>query len=173
MVQSRATTVSAYLKALPSDRRQALETIRTLIKQNTDDGIVEMMSYGMIGYHVPLSRYPSGYHCNPSMPLPYAGLASQKNHMSVYMMGIYVDEAEVRQFQAEWKARGKRLDMGKACIRFRKIEDVPLDVLADAFRRMPSDRYIGLYESQLVGGRPVSTRAAGKKKATAKKLAKK
>ena len=146
MVQSKAKSVSQYLKELPEDRRIAISRIREVILQSVDGGIEEIMSYGMIGYHVPLRVYPAGYHCNPAMPLPYVSLASQKNHMAIYMMGLYMDPADTAWFAKAWIATGKKLNMGKSCIRFSKLEDVPLEVLAAAIRRMPSKRYIATYE---------------------------
>jgi hypothetical protein len=98
MVQSKAKSVSQYLKELPEDRRIAISRIREVILQSVDGGIEEIMSYGMIGYHVPLRIYPAGYHCNPAMPLPYVSLASQKNHMAIYMMGLYMDPADTAWF---------------------------------------------------------------------------
>ncbi|MCK5944628.1 MAG: DUF1801 domain-containing protein [Planctomycetes bacterium] len=182
-MQSKAKTVAAYLKELPADRRAAIETLRQVFLDNIDDDIVEIMSYGMIGYHVSFDAYPAGYHCDPKVPLPYAGLASQKNHMSLYMMGLYIDPDDVRWFENAWKAAGKKLDMGKSCVRFKKIEDVPLEVVAEAIQRMPSPRYIHMYESYQLNsgsGSKATSKAAAKKtakkpaqKAAAKKAAKK
>ena len=103
----------------------------------------------MIGYHIPLRIYPAGYHGDPKMPLPYVSLVSQKNHMAIYMMGLYTDPTDTAWFTAAWftaawKARGQRLNMGKSCVRFRKIEDVPLKVIVEAIHRMPSKRYIAM-----------------------------
>jgi len=180
MVQSKAKTVAQYLKELPADRREALKVLRKVFLDNVDGDIVEIMSYGMIGYHVSLKAYPDGYHCTPGMPLPYAGLASQKNHMSLYMMGLYIDPDDVKWFEKAWKAAGKKLDMGKSCVRFKKIEDVPLDVVAEAIQRMPSPRYIHMYESYQIGrsgsGKPRTSKQAAAKvvaKKAAKKAAKK
>ena len=173
MVHSKATSVSQYLKELPADRRKAISAVRDVILDNIDPGIEEIMSYGMIGYHVSLRVYPGGYHCNPQMPLPYVSLASQKNNLAVYMMGLYMDPDDAAWFQKAWKASGKRLDMGKSCVRFKTLDDIPLDVLAEAIRRMPSKRYIATYEAGLVGTgkerRPATTKKAAAKKATAKK----
>jgi uncharacterized protein YdhG (YjbR/CyaY superfamily) len=167
MVQSKAKTVAQYLKELPADRRAALEELRKVFRDNVDEDIVEIMSYGMIGYHVSHEACPDGYHCDPKIPLPYAGLASQKNHMSLYMMGLYMDKDDVQWFEKAWKATGRKLDMGKACVRFKKIEDVPLEVVAEAIRRMPSPRYIHTYEANLVGTsgsrRPQSSKQAANK----------
>lgn len=103
----------------------------------------------MIGYYIPHRIYPAGYHCDAKQPLPYAGLASQKNHMAIYMMTIYGDAAHLKWFENSWKKTGKKLDMGKSCIRFKKIEDVALDVIGEAFKRVPASDYIANYERVL------------------------
>ena len=176
MVQSQAATVAEYLKALPADRREAIAAIRQVVLDNVDADIEEIMSYGMIGYHVSLRAYPDGYHCNPKMPLPYISLASQKSHLAIYMMGCYMVPGETSWFADAWRAAGKKLDMGKSCVRFKKLEDVPLQVLAEAIRRMPSKRYIEVYEAALVGRdkdrRPAGTgKSIAQKKSAAKKSA--
>lgn len=137
MVISSAKTVDQYLASLPADRRAVVAAVRETILANLDAGFTEGMSYGMIGYHVPHSLYPAGYHCDPEQPLPYAGLAAQKNYYSVYLFGVYSDPDEARQFERDWKAAGKKLDMGRCCVRFKRLDDVPLDVLAAAIRRWP------------------------------------
>ena len=172
MVQSKAVSVSQYLEELPEDRRIAISKIRDVILASVDDGIEEVMSYGMIGYHVPLRIYPSGYHCNPKVPLPYMSLASQKNHMAIYMMGLYMDPVDTAWFTTAWRATGKRLNMGKSCVRFNRVEDVPLELLAEAVQRMPSKRYITIYESVLLDtGR--ARKVASSSKSATKKAAKK
>jgi Domain of unknown function (DU1801) len=151
---SSAKTVAAYLKSLPAERRAVVATVREVILANLDSGYVEGMQYGMIGYAVPHSRYPAGYHTDPTMALPFAALAAQKNAYSLYLMGVYcgcddtrgIETAESKWFRKAWAATGKKLDMGKACVRFKKIEDVPLDVVAEAFRRIPAETYIAWYE---------------------------
>lgn len=170
MVHSKATSVAQYLKELPEDRRTAITAIRKVIRSSIDAGIEEIMSYGMIGYHVPLRIYPDGYHCNPEMPLPYISLASQKNYMAIYMMGLYMDPDDTAWFTAAWRAAGKKLDMGKSCVRFKKLEDVPLEVVAAAIKRMPSKRYIATYEAQLLAsGKVLGGKKSAAKKTTAKK----
>ena len=172
MVQPKAVSVSQYLKELPEDRRIAISKIRDVILTSVDDGIEEVMSYGMIGYHVPLRIYPSGYHCDPKVPLPYMSLASQKSHMAIYMMGLYMDPVDTAWFTAAWRATGKRLNMGKSCVRFNRVEDVPLELLAEAVQRMPSKRYIAIYESVLLDtGR--ARKVASSSKSATKKAAKK
>lgn len=146
-MMSKAKTVKEYLDGLPPDRRKAIETVRKVIKKNLGKGYAEGITYGMIGYFVPHSVYPPGYHCDPKMPLPFAGLASQKNHMSVYLMCVYGDKGQEELFRKEWAKTGKKLDMGKSCIRFKKIEDVALDVIGNAIARVPVDKFVSYYES--------------------------
>ncbi len=154
-MQSSAATVDEYLAGLPEARRDALSAVRAVILANLDPLYSEAMSYGMIGYGVPHSVYPEGYHCNPKQALPFAALASQKNYMSVYLMGFYVgcsdteETADMQWFRAAWAASGKKLDMGKACLRFKKLDDLALDVLGEAIRRMPAQRYIERYRQSL------------------------
>jgi hypothetical protein len=148
-MQSKAATVEEYLASLPEDRRVAVQAVRQVILDNLDKDYAEGMSYGMIGYFVPHAVFPAGYHCNPKDPLPFAGLASQKNHMSLYLLSLYMgaDAGEDEWFEAEWAKCGKKLDKGKACIRFKKLADLDLPTLGEAIRRMPAQRYIGLYQS--------------------------
>ena len=148
-MQSKAATVEEYLSQLPADRRAALETVRKVILANLDKDYEEGMLYGMIGYYVPHRVFPAGYHCDPRQPLSFAGLASQKNHMSLYLMCIYGHQPTHEWFRKEWTKTGKKLDMGKACIRFRKIDDVPLDLIGEAIRRVPASAYIQFCEASL------------------------
>lgn len=148
-MQSRAATVEAYLRELPEDRRAAISAVREVILKNLDPTYEEGMSYGMIGYSVPHGVYPAGYHCDPSKPLPFAGLGSQKNHMSLYLMGVYGDAGEHAKLVEGFKKAGKKLDMGKACIRFKSLDDLPLDVIGAAVKRVPAKTYIERYESVL------------------------
>ena len=148
-MQSKATTVEQYLAELPADRREALQAVRKVILKNLDKNIEEGMQYGMIGYYIPHRIFPAGYHCDPRQPLCYAGLASQKNYMSLYLMCIYLGAEREKWFHDAWAKSGKKLDMGKSCIRFKKLEDLPLDVIGEAFRRLPADVYIKLYEEAL------------------------
>jgi hypothetical protein len=163
-MQSSATTVADYLAELPEERRHIVDTVRKVILDNLDGGYTETMGYGMIGYSIPHSMFPAGYHCDPKQPLPFAGIASQKNYVSVYLMGLYVgcigDEecGEAQWFREAWSASGKKkLDLGKACLRFKKLDDVALDVIGESIRRMPAQRYIERYETVLAatlrGGR--------------------
>ena len=159
-MQSKAPTVAKYLASLPADRRAAIEAVRKVMLKNLDKGFEEGMSYGMIGYYVPHSIYPEGYHCDPKQPLPFSGLASQKNHMSVYMMCLYGSSDEEAWFKKEWAKTGKKLDIGKCCIRFKKLDDLALDVLGKAIARVSVKKFIGLYES--------SIKASGRKKSKKK-----
>ena len=170
-MQSKASTVSEYVAELPEDRRVAIEAIRKTIKKNLDKRFKEGMQYGMIGYFVPHSVYPDGYHCDPRQPLPFAGLASQKNHIGIYLMCIYGDEKHQKWFQGAWKKTGKKLDMGKACIRCKNLDGVALDVIGEAIRRVSVDDYIATYESNIKSStaKRKSTSAGVKKKAPARK----
>jgi hypothetical protein len=142
MVQSNAKTVAEYLAELPEDRRDAIEAVRRVILKNLDKDFEEGMQYGMIGYYVPHRVYPAGYHCDPRQPLSFAALASQKNYMSLYLMCIYGDPDQRKWFQQAWDKTGKKLDMGKSCIRFKKLADLPLDVIGEAIGRMRAATYI-------------------------------
>lgn len=175
-MQSKSTTVEAYLKSLPEDRRAAVEAVRKVIRKNLPKGYAEGMQYGMIGYYVPHEVYPAGYHCDPREPLPFAGLASQKNHLSLYLMSIYMDSELQERFVRSWKATGKKLDMGKACIRFKRLEDVPLEVVGEAVRSVPVGSYVERYEANLPAGARKKSGAVKKpaaKRVTKKKVAKK
>ncbi len=146
-MQSKATSVNQYLADLPSDRRDAIDVVRAVILKNLSKGYEEGMQYGMIGYYVPHSVYPAGYHCDPKQPLPFAALASQKNYMSIYLMCIYGDPEHEAWFRAAWARTGKKLNMGKSCVRFKKIDDIPLKVIGEAIRRVPAKKFIEHYES--------------------------
>ena len=146
---SSAATVEEYLRSLPADRRAALSTVRATILAHLPAGYEERMGYGMIAYVVPHTLYPAGYHCDPKMPLMLANLGSQKNHMAMYLMTVYGDPATEKWFRQAWTATGKKLDMGKACVRFRKIEDVPLAVVGQLIARVPVKDYIARIEKFL------------------------
>lgn len=146
-MQSKVATVAQYLAELPADRRAALETVRAVVLKNLDPLYEEGMQYGMIGYYVPHRVYPPGYHCDPKQPLPFACLASQKNYMSLYLGCVYGDTPLARWFHAAWAKTGKKLDMGKSCIRFKKLDDLALDVIGEAIRRLPARKFIEYYET--------------------------
>lgn len=160
-MHSKSTTVEQYLASLPEDRRAAVQAVRDVILKNLD-GYEEGMLYGMIGYYVPHSLYPAGYHCDPGKPLCFAGLASQKGYMSLYLMCLYGTTDYLAWFREEWAKTGKKLDMGKACIRFKELEDLALDVIGAAVKRVPAAKYIEYCERALQTARQRS--ATGKRK---------
>ena len=146
-MQSKATTVEAYLSELPEDRQAGFRKLRTAIKKNLPKGFKEVMQYGMISYVVPHSLYPAGYHCTPELPLPFLSIASQKNFIAVYHMGIYADPVLLKWFTNEFsKQSTKKLDMGKSCIRFKKAEDIPLDLIGELSAKMTVEDWVGRYE---------------------------
>lgn len=137
---------------MPEPRRNAIAAVRDVILANLDADYEEGMAYGMISYSVPHRVYPAGYHADPTKGLPFAALASQKNHMSLYLMGLYCgctdgtgDSAIVAWFRDAWARSGKKLDMGKACIRFRKVDALDLDVIGESIRRIPASLYVERY----------------------------
>ncbi len=148
-MQSKASDVASYLKELSSDRRAAMEAVRAVILKNIDAGFQESMQYGMIGYSVPHSIYPNGYHCDPKQPLSFAALASQKNYMSLYVCSAYGDPEIDQWIRNEFQKAGKKLDMGKCCIRFKSLEELPLEVIARLFQRITLVEYVNRYEAML------------------------
>lgn len=148
-MQSAATTVEEYLAQLPEDRRLALETVRAEILAHLPEGLEEGMQYGHIGYYVPHSRYPDGYHCDPKEPVPFLGLASQKAHMGVYMFCTYVDTELNEWFREEYLKTGKKLDMGAACVRFKKLENLPVELIGRTLDQMTVDKFLDIYEASI------------------------
>lgn len=149
-MQSKAATPDAYIAELPADRKKAVTELRQIIKKNLPKGFEETMSYGMIGYVVPLKTYPDGYHCNPELPLPFINLASQKNFIALYHMGIYAMPDVLNWFKAEWPKHTKaKLDMGKSCIRFKKPEDMPFKLIGDLMKKISVKNWIDTYEKNL------------------------
>ena len=144
-MQSKATTVEKYLAELPADRRAALEVVRRVILKNLDNHYEEGMAYGAIGYCVPHRVFPQGYHCDSKQALPFAALASQKNYMSLYLMCCYGEGSLKDWFNEAWAKSGKKLDMGKSCIRFKSPDDLALDVIGEVIRRVPAKKYIANY----------------------------
>jgi hypothetical protein len=170
-MQSKATSVEQYLAELPPERRDALQVVRDVILKSVDKDIEEGMQYGMIGYYVPRRVFPAGYHCDPRQPLPYAGLASQKNHMALYLMSIYLHDGTRKTFEDAWKKTGKKLDMGASCIRFKKADDLALNVIGQTLRGVPARKYIEAYEAilQSRGSRKPASKAPATKAAGAQK----
>jgi uncharacterized protein YdhG (YjbR/CyaY superfamily) len=138
-MRSDATTVDDYVASLPHDRREAVEAVRSLILASLPDGYEEVMNWGMITYEVPLDIEPDTYN---GKPLMYAALASQKHHMAVYLTAVYSDEDSARSFKDAYLATGKPLDMGKSCVRFTRIEDLPLDLLGETIGATPIDEFV-------------------------------
>jgi uncharacterized protein YdhG (YjbR/CyaY superfamily) len=161
-MQSKAATVRQYLAELPADRRAMLEEVRAVVRKNLDPGFEETMQYGMIAYVVPYRVYPPGYHCNPKDPLPFICLASQKNYCSLYLGCAYGPGREDK-FRAAWAKTGKKLDMGKSCVRFKKADDLALDVIAATIRGETAKKFIAYYESTIQESLR-KTRAVKKKK---------
>lgn len=150
-MQSKATSVPEYIDSLPADRKKAIVAIRKAILKNLPKGFEEVMSYGMIGYVVPHKLYPAGYHCDPNLPLPFMSLASQKNYISFYHMALYEGKL-LDWFREEWKGVStKKLDMGKCCIRFKKPDEIPIDLLGELASKVTPKQWIEYYESQVKG----------------------
>ena len=144
MPRSNAKSVEEYLGEQLPERQPILATVRLLILENLPSGYQEVMQHGMICYVIPLATYPTTYN---KQPLVYASLASQKNYISIYLMGVYADSETEDWFVQRYRASGKRLDMGKSCVRFRTLEDLPLDLVGEAISRTSVDSFIGYYEA--------------------------
>ena len=139
MARSEASTVEEYLAELPPERREAMSAVRDVALANLPDGYAEAMNWGMISWEVPLERYPNTYN---KQPLMYAALASQKNYMSLYLMSVYSQDDDKAWFEERFKASGKKLNMGKACVRFKTLNDLPMDLIAETIASTPVDAYI-------------------------------
>ena len=147
---SKATTPQQYVDELPAERKEVFEKIRQTILKYLPKGFQECMGYGMIGYTIPHSVYPAGYHCDPSLPLPYAGLASQKNSINYYNMALYGDAELMQWFKDEYAKQSKtKLDMGKSCIRFKKFDDIPFQLIGELTKKISAKSWIQLYETNL------------------------
>lgn len=160
-MQSRAATVAEYISRLPPDRREVIEAVRKHLLAHLDSELEEGMQYGMIGYYVPHSVYPAGYHCDPRQPLPYCSLANQKGHLSLYLMCLY-STSEQEAFKKRWEATGRKIDMGKCCIRFKTEKDLALDVLGDLLERVTARNHIKHYEAAVGIGAPGKAKRAKK-----------
>ena len=143
-MQSKAKTVDQYLEELPIERKSMIETVRNTILENLPAGIAEVMNWGMICYQVPLAVYPDT--CN-KQPLMFAALASQKNHCAVYLTNIYADEDRASGFEKAYRATGKRYDVGKSCVRFRKLDDLPLELIGRTIAAQSMKEFIAVYEA--------------------------
>ena len=146
-MQSQAATVDQYLKEIPRERQPYMNKLRQVILENIPAGFEEQMLYGMIGYVVPHSMFPAGYHVNPELPLPFVNIASQKNFIGLYHMGIYANPELLDWFVAEYPKHCKRkLGMGKSCIRFKKMEDIPFDLIAELIKKMTVEQWVEIYQ---------------------------
>ena len=144
MVRSSASTVEEYLDELAPDRRKQIETVRSVVLENLPVGYDESMNWGMITWEIPLERYPKTYN---KQPLMYAALASQKNYMSLYLMCVYTHTGTQTEFERRFRESGKKLNMGKSCVRFKKVDDLPLDLIAETVASTSVDEYIRSYEA--------------------------
>jgi uncharacterized protein YdhG (YjbR/CyaY superfamily) len=145
---SKATTVDQYINEAPEDRRAALQQLRTIILENLPEGFQEEMSYGMIGYVVPHSIYPKGYHCSPELPLPFMSFSSQKNSINFYHMGIYAKPELYDWFVSEYPKHSKqKLDIGKSCFRIKKPENIPFELIGELVKKMSTAEWIKTYEA--------------------------
>lgn len=148
-MQSKATTPDQYIAELPEDRKPAMEKLRSIFLENIPKGFEEQMGYGMLGFVVPFSLYPSGYHCDSKQPLPFAGMASQKNFIALYHMGIYANPELLDWFVSEYPKHSKqKLDMGKSCIRFKKMDQIPYKLIAELMTKITVEDWISAYEKQ-------------------------
>ena len=149
-MQSTALTPDDYFAQLPEDRKAVMTQLRNTIVANIPEGFKEGMGYGMVGYSVPHSIYPNGYHCDPKQPLPFLSIASQKNFVAFYHMGLYSNAALNDWFVAEYAKRCKyKLDMGKSCVRFKKMDDIPYDLIAELIQKVSVQQWIATYEKAL------------------------
>lgn len=147
-MSSNAITVETYLAELPEDRKAAMNQLRQTILDNIPEGFTEAMSYGMIGYVVPHSLYPKGYHCDTKLPLPFVNIASQKNFIALYHMGIYASPELLEWFTNEYPKHSKsKLDMGKSCMRFKKVNDIPFVLIGELMSKLSVNDWITSYES--------------------------
>ena len=170
---TKPATVEEYLAALPPDRRDAIDALRRVILANLDAPFEEGIQYGMIGYYLPHSVYPQGYHANPEEPLPFASIASQKHHIGLYLFCVYMDDEIESWFRDAWADSGKKLDMGKSCVRAKRIEDIPLDVVGKLFARIKAEDFVEIYEAGRASGAKGRTVPASRKKARRKPARKK
>lgn len=146
---SNAATVEEYLAELTEDRRVAAEKMRAAILANLGEGYEEGIQYGHIGYYVPHSIYPSGYHCDPKQPVPFVGIGNQKGHLGFYGFCLYVDEGLKAWFIEEHEKRGYKLDMGAGCVRYKKMDQIPFDLIGEVVARVPLEKFLAYYEQSI------------------------
>ncbi len=149
-MQYQATSVDDYIDQIPEDRKAVISKLRKVVLDNLPDGFEEGLNYKMIGYYVPHSKYPGGYHCDPKLPLPFMNIASQKNSINMYHMGLYAKKELLEWFVSEYPKHCKRkLDMGKSCIRFKKMDEIPFELIGTLVSKMTADQWIEIYENTL------------------------
>lgn len=149
-MQYKASSPEEYIKLLPEERKEPVKKLRQIILDNLPKGMEEQMSYGMLGFVIPHSIYPDGYHCDPKLPLPFMNLASQKNFIALYHMGTYAKNDLLVWFTEEYdKKCNYKLDMGKSCVRFKKMDDIPCDLIAELVQKMSTKEWISIYENQI------------------------
>ncbi len=160
MARSSAGTVARYLRELPAERRAVLAAVRAVLRKNLPAGYRETMGWGLISYEIPLARYPDTYN---GQPLCYAGLAAQKSHNALYLMDVYQDPSQAKRLRDGFRKAGKKLDMGKSCLRFKELEDLELEVIGEIISRTPPESFIARYEASRRGGSKSSTGRSGAK----------
>ncbi len=149
-MQYKANTPDEYIEAIPKERKEVMQNLRNVILDNLPKGFSEVMNYGFIGYVIPHEIYPDGYHCDPKLPLPFMNIASQKNFIALYHMGIYADKELMDWFVGEYPKYVKtKLDMGKSCIRFKKIDQIPLQLIGELATKMTPEKWIEIYETNI------------------------
>lgn len=149
-MQYKAASPEEYINLLPEERKEPIKKLRQIILDNLPKGMEEQMSYGMLGFVIPYSVYPDGYHCDPKLPLPFMNLASQKNFIALYHMGMYAKNDLLVWFTEEYdKKCNYKLDMGKSCVRFKKMDDIPYDLIAELVQKMSTKEWISIYENQI------------------------
>lgn len=149
-MSTRAASIEDYLETLSPERRVIIEELRAIINSNIPNEFEEQISYGMIGWVVPHALYPAGYHCDPKLPLPFLSIASQKNFVAMYHMGMYANPTLLEWFTAEYPKHCKtKLDMGKSCVRFKKMDDIPYKLIAELAGKVRADQWIEAYETAL------------------------
>jgi len=160
-MQSKAQTVNQYLEELPPEKQATMQAVMAVVRKNLQPGIAEGMQYGMIGWFIPHGIYPPGYHCDPKQPLPVAALASQKNYFSLYLICLDLPGGIQADFREKWEKAGKKLDMGKCCLRFKKLEDLSLDLIGGLFARVRAEDYVSAYEAARAASKGVKRKAKG------------
>jgi hypothetical protein len=145
----KSATVDEYANSIPVERRDIYNKLLAVIRDNIDPKFTEVMMYGMPGWVVSKALYPPGYHVDPSLPISFVGLANQKNYIALYHMGLYVDNQLLSWFMQEYTKTGLKLDMGKSCVRFKNLENIPFDLIAELMTRMSLDHYLVLYQTNL------------------------